>query len=290
MQGQLHPRGTFRLLMAFSCAVTLSGCSLAPRASVTEDPTAGPTRPAAVQTSAAAPSTRPATIRPTAERALAPVTPAATPAATGGYEVYLNASSMPGQTYQFSCEFDAAWVILDSYGLTTTVDEIIARTPFDRRVEPYYKEKRGRFEIFGGDITGSYSGDYTSNFLARATGKAFVKLFQSYGLVAEPVGTRAELEETLRRGDLIWMKTTVDFQEGRPAVWITPEGVELPTVLGNDHAVVLIGFDEHVAVIRDVLGPTTSNFQRPYEYEVPWEQFMAAWRLQGFDALAIRRP
>ena len=40
-------------------------------------------------------------------------------------------------------------------------------------------------------------------------------------------------------------------------------------------------------VIRDVLGPTSTNWERPYEYEVPWDQFLACWWAQGNDGQAI---
>ena len=63
----------------------------------------------------------------------------------------------------------------------------------------------------------------------------------------------------------------------RPATWILPDGRTRQTVLGNDHAVVIMGFNETVVAIRDVLGPTSSNWQRPYEYEVDWDTFMKDW-------------
>jgi len=107
---------------------------------------------------------------------------------------------------------------------------------------------------------------------------------------ASPVADRAAVEAALRRGALVWMKTTVDFKPWRPAVWITPDGSRVPTVLGNDHAVVAIGFNADVVVIRDVLGPTSSNWRRPQEYEVSWEVFLSAWGAQGFDGLAVEPP
>jgi hypothetical protein len=61
-------------------------------------------------------------------------------------------------------------------------------------------------------------------------------------------------------------------------------------VLGNDHAVVVMGFNAESVVIRDVLGPTSSNWQRPYEYEVDWPTFLAAWEAQEFDGLAVAPP
>jgi hypothetical protein len=58
-------------------------------------------------------------------------------------------------------------------------------------------------------------------------------------------------------------------------------------VLGNDHAQVIIGYNDDVVVIRDVLGPTSTNWSRPYEYEVAWDQFLACWWAQGNDGQAI---
>ena len=45
------------------------------------------------------------------------------------------------------------------------------------------------------------------------------------------------------------------------------------TVLGNDHAVVVISYNKDGVVIRDVLGPTSTGRNRPYEYEVDWKTF-----------------
>jgi hypothetical protein len=69
-----------------------------------------------------------------------------------------------------------------------------------------------------------------------------------------------------------------------------PDGTTHQTVLGNDHAVVVMGFNQESAVIRDVLGPTSTNWQRPYEYEVSWDTFMAAWGAQSFDGVAVAAP
>ena len=37
----------------------------------------------------------------------------------------------------------------------------------------------------------------------------------------------------------------------------------------------------------DVLGPTSSDWKRPYEYEVDWDTFLKAWGAQKFDGLAV---
>jgi hypothetical protein len=206
------------------------------------------------------------------------------------YDAYIAAAIKESQAYQYSCEFDAAWVILNTYGIAASVDDLIGLIPHDGSIEPYYVETAAGFEIYGGDIASAYSGDYTANFLARSTGGAMAQVFASYGLDATPVSDRAGVEAALRRGELVWMKTTVDFKPWRAAVWISPDGSRHQTVLGNDHAVVVMGFNAEGVVIRDVLGPTSSNRQRPYEYTVDWDTFMRVWAAQSLDGLAVGRP
>ncbi|WP_029214424.1 C39 family peptidase [Kallotenue papyrolyticum] len=251
--------------------------------------------------SATPPATR--TPRPQPTRAVHPGAtpiPTATPAPTptrgpvevGGrrYDAYIPAATKPGQFFQYSCEFDAAWVILTTYGFQVGSDELINSVAHDRSIEPYMTETSRGFVIHGGDITRAFAGDYTKNYLARGTSGAFRPLFERYGLRTTPVHDRAALEAALRRGELVWLKTTVDFKPWRPATWVMPDGRTFQTVLGNDHAVVAMGFSERGVVIRDVLGPTSTNRQRPYEYEVPWEVFMAAWGAQSYDGLAVAPP
>jgi hypothetical protein len=61
----------------------------------------------------------------------------------------------------------------------------------------------------------------------------------------------------------------------------------VPTVLGNDHAVVVMGYNDDGVVIRDVLGPTNTNWERAYEYDVPWETFLAVFEAQGSDGVGV---
>lgn len=203
------------------------------------------------------------------------------------YDVYIPAATKRKQAYQYSCEFDAAWVIFKTFGADVGVEQMVTVLGSDERIEPHFEETTDGFVIHGGDILHTYSGDYRNNYLARTTGAAMTSVFEHFGFAATPVRSRAEIEQALRRGQLIWMKTTVDFKPWRPAVWRTPEGRTLHTVLGNDHAVVVIGFNDEGVVIRDVLGPTSSNLQRPYEYEVPWQRFVQVWAAQDFDGLAV---
>jgi hypothetical protein len=86
------------------------------------------------------------------------------------------------------------------------------------------------------------------------------------------------------------MKATADFLPWAQTTWITPSGQELPTVLGNDHAVVVMGYNDNGPVIRDVLGPTSSNWNRVYEYDIPWETFLGVFNAQGADGIGVLPP
>ncbi len=262
--------------------------SLSPRAAPTPSPTTAlPSHTALAATPAPSPklatptATTPPTPSPTREEVIV----------NGlAYDAYIPAALTEKQVYQYSCEFDAAWVILETYGIPVSVDELITIVGVDDSIEPYIEETDEGFIIHGGDITTALSGDYTSNFLARSTGSAMRKAFEHFGLRVTPVHDRAGVEQALDQGQLIWMKTTVDFNVWRPALWRTPDGTTIRTVLGNDHAVVVMGYNDEGVVIRDVLGPTSSNWNRPYEYAVAWNTFLTVWEAQSFDGLAVAPP
>jgi hypothetical protein len=215
------------------------------------------------------------------------------------YDAYIPAAIKTKQYYHFTCEFDAAWVIFETYGFHVTLDDQIAAVGLDKSVEPYYEEKKdGTAVIYGGDIGEMYSGHYDENFLARSSGQAFRKVFERYGLRTTPVHTRKDLQDALLRGELVWIKATADFKPGKESIWIKPDGEVFKTedgqvyktVLGNDHAAVVIGFNDEVVVIRDVLGPTSTNWNRKYEYELPWQKFLTIWASQSNDGLAVAPP
>src|SRR5262245_34360958 len=63
------------------------------------------------------------------------------------YEAYIPAATKEKQAYQYSCEFDAAWVILQTYGFDAQVDELIAIVGVDESVEPYIEQTRDGFVI-----------------------------------------------------------------------------------------------------------------------------------------------
>ena len=206
------------------------------------------------------------------------------------YTAYVPTETKTGQFFQYSCEFDASWVILATFGEDVSFEEQLAIVGHDISVEPYYEETEEGFVIYGGDITTAFCGDYTSNMLARSTGTAFLPLFKHYGLEAKTVKTREEIEATLDQGGLVWTKATVDFLPWAETTWLTPSGKKLPTVFGNDHAVVVMGYNDDRVVIRDVLGPTNTNWERAYEYDVPWETFLAVFAAQGADGVAVFPP
>jgi hypothetical protein len=215
------------------------------------------------------------------------------------YDAYIPAATKTKQYYHYTCEFDAAWVIFETYGFDVTLEDQIEAVGLDESVEPHYEEgKDGIAVIYGGDIGKMYSGHYNDNFLARSSGQAFRKVFEHYGLRTTPVHTRKDMQAALLRGELVWIKATADFKPGKESIWIKPDGEVFKTedgqvyktVLGNDHAVVVIGFNEEVVVIRDVLGPTNTNWNRKYEYELPWKQFLSIWGSQSYDGLAVAPP
>jgi len=203
------------------------------------------------------------------------------------YDAYVPAATKLHQYYHFTCEFDAAWVVLKTNGIDVTLADQLAITGQDKSIEPKYEETAQGVFIYGGDILHYYSGDYTTNFLARTTGAVMAKVFEHYGLNVSPVHTQDALEAALRQGKLVWIKTTADFKPGKPATWVMPDGTTYQTVLGNDHAAVVMGYSDRGAHIRDVLGPTSTNEARQYEYDVPWPKFMATWDQQQDDGLAV---
>ena len=207
------------------------------------------------------------------------------------YDVYIpDVATKKKQYYHYTCEFDAAWVVLKTNGIDATLQDQIDIVGIDTSIEPYYEETADGFVIYGGDIFNFYSGHYDKNLLARSTGRVIGRIFEHYGLNVTPVNTREGMEAALRRGELVWIKATADFKLGRVATWVLPDGTTYETVLSNDHAVVVMGYSERGALIRDVLGPTSTNWNRQYEYEVPWEQFMAVWGQQQYDGLAVGKP
>ncbi len=113
------------------------------------------------------------------------------------------------------------------------------------------------------------------------------KVFEHVGLGVTVTPDRPSIEAALLRGEPVYFKSTVDFLPWRAAEWHTPDGDVFPVVLTNDHALNVMGFNEDEVIIRDPLGPTTTNHTRPWQYRVSWERYLEVIAAQGNDAIAI---
>jgi len=203
------------------------------------------------------------------------------------WDAYIQLPIKEGQDFHYTCEFDSSWIILKAYGHDLTLDEQLGAVGHDRSIEPWYEETASGVIVWGGDIAEMYSGHYEENFLARARCSAMRKVFEAVGLGVTVADTRELIEEALLRGEPVYFKSTVDFLDWVPATWIAPDGDEFPVVLGNDHALIVMGFNEREVIIRDPLGPTTTNYERPWQYRVSWERYLEVIAAQGNDAIAI---
>ncbi len=195
-----------------------------------------------------------------------------------------------GQDLHFTCEFDTAWCIMMAYGFDVPLQEQLDAVRIDDRLEPYWEDQGDVVMIQGGDIGEYFCGDLNTNLVARAKGSAMRKAFEAKGLTAEPVRDRAAIEAALDRGHPVFFKSTVDFLDWKPAIWNTPDGDQYKVVFSNDHALCVMAYNESDVVIRDPLGPTTTNDRRPYQYRVAWERFLQVFAAQENDGLAIGPP
>jgi uncharacterized protein YvpB len=203
------------------------------------------------------------------------------------WNAYIQVPVKEGQDFHFTCEFDSAWIVLKAYGHDLDLQEQLAIVGQDTSIEPYWEETPTKITVYGGDIAEMYSGDYEENILARARGSAVRKVFESVGLQVTETPDRPSIENALLKGHPVFFKSTVDFLDWRAATWICPDGDEFPVVLTNDHALVVMGFNDSHVIIRDPLGPTTTNDRRPWQYTVSWERYLQVIAAQGNDAIAV---
>jgi hypothetical protein len=203
------------------------------------------------------------------------------------WDSYIQLPIKEGQDYHYTCEFDSAWIILAAYGAPMSLAEQLAVVGQDFSIEPWWEETPSQIWVYGGDIAEMYSGDYTSNILARSRTSAVRKAFESVDLTVTETPDRSSTEAALLTGQPVFFKSTVDFLDWRPATWVCPDGDEYPVVLTNDHALIVMGFNESDVIIRDPLGPTTTNEIRPWQYRVTWERYLQVIAAQGNDAIAV---
>jgi hypothetical protein len=203
------------------------------------------------------------------------------------WDAYIQLPIKEGQDFHYTCEFDSAWIILMAYGHDMGLEEQLGIVGHDLSIEPWWEETAGGFLIYGGDIEEMYSGSYVENLLARARCSAVRKVFEAVGLTVTVTPDRASIEQALLQGQPVFFKSTVDFLDWDPTIWRCPDGDEFPVVLTNDHALVVMGFNDSEVIIRDPLGPTTTNEMRPWQYRVSWERYLQVIAAQGNDAIAV---
>ena len=203
------------------------------------------------------------------------------------WDAYIRIPVKEGQDFHFTCEFDSSWIILKAYGFDLTLEEQMSIVGVDNAIEPWYEETPSGIIVWGGDIDEHYCGHYDTNVLTRARCNAMRKVFESVGLGVTFTPARPSIESALLRGEPVFFKSTVDFLPWRAATWKTPDGDGFPVVLTNDHALTVMGFNADEVIIRDPLGPTTTNYERPWQYRVSWARFLEVIAAQGNDAIAI---
>jgi hypothetical protein len=207
--------------------------------------------------------------------------------AEGEWHAYIQLPIKEGQDFHYTCEFDSSWIVLKAYGFDLTLDDQLGVVGHDLSVEPWWEEAPGRITVYGGDIAEMYSGNYRENLLARARTTAVRKVFDHVGLVSTDAQDRTSTEQALLAGHPVYFKSTVDFLDWDQATWVCPDGDTYPVVLTNDHALIVMGFNDHDVIIRDPLGPTTTNEIRPWQYRVSWDRYLAVIAAQGNDAVAV---
>ncbi len=203
------------------------------------------------------------------------------------WDAYIQLPIKEGQDFSYTCEFDSAWIILMAYGHEMTLEEQLGYVGHDLSIEPYWEETASGFVIYGGDIAEMFSGSYVENLLARARTTAVRKVFDAVELPVTETPDRPTTEAALLQGQPVFFKSTVDMLDWDPTIWVTPDGDEFPVVLTNDHALVVMGFNDDDVIIRDPLGPTSTNTNRPWQYRVSWDRYLAVIASQGNDAIAI---
>lgn len=211
------------------------------------------------------------------------------PVADGGlyWDAYLQLPIKEGQDFHFTCEFDSAWIILMAYGMDVGLDEQISIVGIDDSMVPYYVETANGFEVYGGDVNNYFCGDLDTNILSRSRCNAMRKLFEAKGLGVTVTPDQESIKAALLRGEPVYFKSTVDMMPWRPATWYANTGEEWPVVLSNDHALIVMGFNAEEVIIRDPLGPTSTNWERPWQWKTSWTRFLEVLAAQGNDAIAV---
>ena len=203
------------------------------------------------------------------------------------WQAYIRLPVKEGQYDHYTCEFDSAEIILRAFGSDLTLQDQMDLVGQDNSIVPWADDSGGVVKIYGGDIDEHFCGFVDTNILSRARGNAVRKVFDHEALSVTVVNDRPGIETALLAGEPVWFKSTVDFLDWDPSIWITPDGDQFPVVYTNDHALIVMGCNDQNVIIRDPLGPTSTNERRPWQYMVSWERFLEVFAAQGNDGLAI---
>lgn len=215
--------------------------------------------------------------------------PAADPIEDQGliWDAYLQMPIKEGQDFHFTCEFDSAEIIMKAYGMDVGLQEQLELVGQDTSIEPYYEETADGFQIYGGDVNNYFCGHIDTNLVARAKCNAMRKAFEGKGLGVTVTPDRESIEAALLRGEPVFFKSTVDMLPWRPAKWHTNTGETWDVVFSNDHALTVMGFNAEHVIVRDPLGPTSTNLERPWQWRTTWTRFLEVIAAQGNDAIAV---
>jgi len=208
-------------------------------------------------------------------------------AASMTWDAYIQLPIKEGQDFHYTCEFDSSAILLEAGGHPMDLQQQLDIVGQDLSVEPYWEETPSEITVYGGNIAEMYSGDYKENILARARTSAVRKVFDAVGMPVASTPDRPSIEEALLAGLPVYFKSTVDFLSWRAATWVTPEGEEYPVVLTNDHALIVMGFNDTHVIIRDPRGPTTTNTTGPWQYHVTCERYLEVIAAEGNDAISV---
>lgn len=180
------------------------------------------------------------------------------------------------------CEVTSLTMLFQYLGINKTKLELAAE--MKRDTTPLKLNSNGSIAYWGNPNTG-FVGEVT------AAGKGFgiyhsalFELMQQYVPTAEDFTREPfeKLEQQLREGipSVVW--TTINYNvPDKWVVWDTPIGPIQTTFM--EHAVLLVGFDEHNVYINDPL-------QAKSKIKVDKAQFIETWEAMGRQALSYTKP
>ncbi|OXM85906.1 C39 family peptidase [Paenibacillus rigui] len=179
------------------------------------------------------------------------------------------------------CEVTALTMLLQYYGIAKDKMELAAE--MKRDTTPIKRNADGSIAFWGnpntgfvGDISGASKGFGIYHTALYELLHAYVP--KAVDLTQQPWD---KLEQQLREGipSVVW--TTIDYQvPDKWVVWDTPIGPIQTTFM--EHAVLLVGFDEHNVYVNDPLSGKS-------QVQIDKAQFISIWEAMGRQALSYKK-